>query len=71
MKIFYNYNPWQHGAGWGRGRGWGGVGRSGSKKSKPNPALPCGVELKSCPIVAPPPLRGGENLSGAKRVGAG
>ena len=48
-----------------------GVGRSGSKKSKPNPALPRDVELKSCPIAAPPPLRSGENPSGAKRGRAG
>ena len=30
-------------------RGWGGVGQVGSKKSKPIPAPPRGVGLKSCP----------------------
>ena len=48
------------GAGWGR-----------SKKCKPIPAPLRGVGLKSHPILAPPPLRGGENPYGAKRGGAG
>ena len=50
----------------GEGRGWG-----GSKKSKPILAPPRGEGLKSCPIPAPPPLRGGENPRRAKRGGAG
>ena len=37
------------------------MGRSGSKKSKLTPTPPHGVGLKSCPIPAPPPLRGEEN----------
>ena len=53
------------------GRGWEGTGQGGSKKSKPIPALPYGVGLKSCPIPAPPPLRGGENPCRAKLGGAG
>ena len=48
-----------------------GVGRDESKKSKPIPTSSCGAGLKSCPILAPPPLRGGENPHGAKRGGAG
>ena len=48
-----------------------GVGRVGSKKSKPISASPHGMGLKSCPIPAPPPLRGQENPRGAKRRGAG
>ena len=52
-------------------RGWGGAGRGGSKKCKPIPAPPLDAGLKSCPIPAPPPLRGGENPHGAKRGGAG
>ena len=48
------------------GAGWG-----GSKKCKPIPAPSHGAGLKSCPIPAPPPLRGGENPHGAKRGGAG
>ena len=44
---------------WGRvGRGRNGVGQGG-------------VGLKSCPIPAPPPQRGGENPRGAKREGVG
>ena len=43
------FNPYQQGAWWGR-----------SKKSKPIPAPPCGARLKSHPIPAPLPLRGGE-----------
>ena len=48
------------------GRGW-----SGSKKFKPIPTPPRGVRLKSCPIPAPPPLRGEKNLCGAKRIKRG
>ena len=51
--------------------GWEETGKSGSKKSKPIPALPRGVGLKSCPIPGPPPLRGGENPRWAKLGGAG
>ena len=47
------------------------MGRGGSKKCKPIPAPPRGAGLKSCPIPAPSPLRGGENPHGAKRGGAG
>ena len=52
---------------------WGeaGMGRGGSEKCKPIPTPPRGVGLKSRPISAPPPLRGGENPHGAKRGGAG
>ena len=46
--------------------GWG-----GSKKCKPIPASPRGAGLKSHPIPAPSPLRGGENPHGAKRGGTG
>ena len=49
----------------------GGAGRGGSKKCKSIPAPPHGVGLKSRPIPAPPPLRGGKNPHGAKRGGAG
>ena len=49
---------------------WGRVGRGGSKKCKPIPALPRGAGLKSRPIPAPSPLRGGENPHEAKRGGA-
>ena len=52
-------------------QGRDGAGQSGSKKCKPIPTLPRGVGLKSHPIPAPPPLRGGENPHGAKRGGAG
>ena len=54
-------------AGW----GWGGAGRGGSKKCKPIPAPPCGVDLKSRPIPASPTLWGRENPHGTKRGGAG
>ena len=47
------------------------MGRGGSKKCKPIPAPPCGAGLKSRPIPAPSPLRGGENPHGAKWGGAG
>ena len=47
----------------------GGDGRGGSKKCKPILAPPRGAGLKSCPIPIPSPLRGGENLHGAKRGG--
>ena len=47
------------------------MGRGGSKKCKPIPALACGAGLKSRPILAPSPLQGGENPHGAKRGGAG
>ena len=39
---------------------WGRAGRVGFKKSKLIPIPPCGVGLKSYPILAPPPLQGGE-----------
>ena len=52
-------------------QGGAGMGRGGSKKCKPIPAPPRGVGLKSHPIPAPLPLRGGENPHGAKRGGAG
>ena len=52
-------------------QGGEGMGRGGSKKCKPIPASPRGAGLKSCPIPAPPPLRGGENPHGAKQGGAG
>ena len=55
----------------GAGRGWGGAGWGGSKKCKPIPVSPRGTGLKSHPIPAPPPLRGGENPHGAKRGEAG
>ena len=48
-----------------------GMGRGGSKKCKSIPAPPRGAGLKSLPIPAPPPLRGGENPHGAKRGGTG
>ena len=54
-----------------RGGDGAGRGRGGSKKCKPIPAPPRGAGLKSHPIPAPPPLRGGENLHGAKRGRAG
>ena len=47
------------------------MGRGGSKKCKPIPAPPRGAGLKSHPILAPPPLRGGENPYGVKWGGAG
>ena len=47
------------------------MGRGGSKKCKPIPAPPLDAGLKSHPIPAPSPLRGGENPHGAKRGGAG
>ena len=53
------------------GQGRGGAGRGGSKKFKPIPTSPGGVGLISCPIPAPPPLRGEENSCGVKRGGAG
>ena len=53
------------------GQGWEGMGRGGSKKSKPIPAPLRGVGLKSYLIPAPPPLRGRENPRGAKRGGVG
>ena len=46
---------------------WNGVGRVGSKNSKPILALPHGAGLKSCLIPALPPLQGKENLCGVKR----
>ena len=52
-------------------RGGVGMGRGGSKKCKPIPTPPRGVGLKSRPIPASPPLRGGENPHGVKRGGAG
>ena len=53
------------------GKGRGGGGGDGSKKSKLISAPSYGARLKSCPILAPPPLRGGENLRGAKRGESG
>ena len=54
---------------------WGGDGAGrggdGAKKCKPIPAPSRGAGLKSHPIPAPPPLRGGENPHGVKRGGAG
>ena len=44
----------------------GGVRRVGSKKSKHIPVPPRDMGLKSCLILAPSPLWGGENLCGAK-----
>ena len=55
----------------GVGQGGDGAGRGESKKCKPIPASPRGAGLKSYPIPAPSPLRGGENPHGAKRGGAG
>ena len=46
----------------------GGMGRGGFKKSKPIPVPSRDVRLKSCPIPAPPPLRGGENPCGEGQV---
>ena len=43
----------------------------GFKKSKPITTPPYGVGLKSLPIPAPPPLRGGKNPRGTKRGWAG
>ena len=43
----------------------------GLKSVNPSPPPPHGAGLKSRPIPAPPPLRSGENLHGAKRGGAG
>ena len=53
------------------GRGCNGEGWGGAKNSKLIPVSPHGVGLKSCPIPASPPLRGGENPHGAKQGGAG
>ena len=64
MKIL-QFNPYQCGA------GRGGAGRVVSKMSKPIPAPPHIVELKSYPILTPLPLRGGKNLRGTKRRGTG
>ena len=50
------------------GRGGAGV---GLKSVNPSPPPPRGAGLKSHPILAPPPLRGGENPHGAKWGGAG
>ena len=52
-------------------RGGDGAGRGGSKKCKPILASSRGTDLKSRPIPAPSPLRGGENPHGAKRGGTG
>ena len=52
-------------------RGKDGEGRGGSKKFKPILPLPHGAGLKSYPIPAPPPLRGGENPREAKWGGTG
>ena len=51
--------------------GRGGAGQVGSKKCKPILAPPRGMGLKSRPIPAPPPLRGGENPHGVKWGEAG
>ena len=64
-----NYNLTLINAGQGRERG--GTGRGRSKKCKPILALPRGAGLKSRPIPAPPPLRGGENPRELKQGGAG
>ena len=48
-----------------------GMGKGESTKSKLIPAPSYGARLKSCPILAPPPLRDGENLRGAKRGESG
>ena len=45
--------------------------RGGDKNTKPIPAPPRGAGTKYCPILAPPPLRGGENPCGVGRVKAG
>ena len=52
-------------------RGEAGMGRVGSKKSKPIPTPPHGARLKSTPILALLPLRGEKNPHGMKwgRVG--
>lgn len=41
------------------------AGRGRDKNTKPIPTSPRGVGTKYCPIPAPPPLRGGENLHGS------
>ena len=46
--------------------GWGGAGLKSV-----NPSPPYGAGIKSRPIPAPLPLRGGENPHDAKREGAG
>ena len=52
-------------------RGGAGMGRVGSKKSKPIPTPPRGAGLKSPPIPAPLPLRGRKNPCGMKWGRAG
>ena len=47
------------------------MGRGGSKKCEPIPTPSRGAGLKSRPIPAQSPLRGGENPHGAKRGEAG
>ena len=54
----------------GTGRG-GAVGLQSLNPSPPRPAPPRGAGLKSCPIPALTPLRGGKNPRGTKRGGAG
>ena len=59
------FNPYQRGTG---------MGRDGSKKSKPIPAPPRGAGLKFPPIPTPQPLLGGETRgeqSGEGRVKRG
>ena len=56
------FNLYQCGTGW----RWGRTGGVGSKKSKLIPVPSRGVGLKSCPILAPLPLRDGENPHGVK-----
>ena len=56
--------------------GWGGAGRGRagqfwSKKSKTTLTSPRGMGLESRTILAPPPLRGGENPRGVKQGGTG
>ena len=53
------------------GQGGDEEGRGGAGLKSLNPSLPRGAGLKSCLIPAPTLLRGGENLCGAKREGAG
>ena len=47
------------------------MGQSRAKKYKPIPAPPHGAGLKSYPIPASPPLRGGKNPREIKRGEAG
>ena len=51
------------------GWGWRKAGQGGSKKSKLILTPFHGAGLKSCPITAPPTLRGGENSHRTKQRG--